>query len=60
MEETSEDSAAFTKLRKDHPPCAEEKDLLKQRSTAKMVFTKKVNLFQDRLSKKDPYDALKN
>ena len=41
------------------PPSQEVKDLLKRRATAKMVFTKKVKLFQDRIAKGDPYDSLK-
>ena len=36
----------------------QEKTLTQARSTAKMVFTKKVKFFNDRVEKGDPYEAL--
>ena len=41
-----------------HTPGAEEQELLRRRSTAKMVFTKKVKHFEERVRLKDPFDAL--
>ena len=52
------EASSETNLAQD-PPSERVKDLLKRRATAKMVFTKKVNLFQDRIAKGDPYDSLK-
>ena len=53
------DTEEYMKLRAENPPCEEEKELLRRRATAKMVFTKKFNLFQERHRRKDPHEALK-
>ena len=44
---------------KNHVPSEEEKKLLQLRKTARMLFTKKINLIRDRANKGDDVSSLK-
>ena len=53
------EKAEVPKTHKTRVMCKAEKSLVRARITAKMVFTKKVNLFKDRLSSGDQVDVLR-
>ena len=58
-EKTGEGGAKTKDPPKDREPSEEEKKLLHSRKVALMVFTKKVNIFRDRLEKGDEVISLK-